>query len=42
MTRDPSSPPDPALLALADGTIYRGEAFGAAVVGSGEICFNTS
>ena len=32
----------PALLALADGTVYRGKAFGAAGVGIGEVCFNTS
>lgn len=31
-----------ALLALEDGTIYRGELFGAPVVQTGEICFNTS
>ncbi|HME70717.1 MAG TPA: glutamine-hydrolyzing carbamoyl-phosphate synthase small subunit [Myxococcota bacterium] len=31
-----------ALLALADGTIYRGTAFGAAGIGVGEVCFNTS
>jgi carbamoyl-phosphate synthase small subunit len=36
------SPPSPAHLALADGTVYRGTAFGAAGVGVGEICFNTS
>jgi carbamoyl-phosphate synthase small subunit len=42
MTRAPSSPRKPALLALADGTVYRGQAFGAASVGSGEVCFNTS
>jgi carbamoyl-phosphate synthase small subunit len=42
MTRDPSSPRKPALLVLADGTVYRGQAFGAASVGSGEVCFNTS
>ena len=35
-------PPAPALLALADGTVYRGSAFGAAKVGAGEVCFNTS
>ncbi len=40
MTR--RAPPRPALLALADGTIYRGTAFGAETVGAGEICFNTS
>jgi carbamoyl-phosphate synthase small subunit len=31
-----------ARLVLADGTIYRGRAFGAAGVGIGEVCFNTS
>ncbi len=34
--------PRPAALALADGQVYRGAAFGAETVGSGEICFNTS
>ena len=32
----------PAALALADGTVYRGEGFGAQAVASGEVCFNTS
>jgi len=27
---------------LADGAVYRGEAFGAVAVGVGEVCFNTS
>jgi carbamoyl-phosphate synthase small subunit len=36
------SPPQPARLALADGAIFRGTAFGARTVGVGEICFNTS
>jgi carbamoyl-phosphate synthase small subunit len=31
-----------ALLALEDGTVYRGELFGAPVARAGEICFNTS
>ncbi len=31
-----------ALLALEDGTIFRGESFGAATRSAGEICFNTS
>jgi carbamoyl-phosphate synthase small subunit len=31
-----------ATLALADGTVYRGRAFGAQVVRTGEVCFNTS
>ena len=35
-------PPQPATLALADGTVYRGTAFGAVRVASGEVCFNTS
>jgi len=34
--------PRPALLALADGTVYRGSAFGAEAVRVGEACFNTS
>jgi len=32
----------PAALALADGTVYRGRAFGATGVAAGEVCFNTS
>ena len=32
----------PAALALADGTVYRGRAFGATAVGAGEVVFNTS
>jgi len=39
-SRPPQRPP--ATLVLADGTIFRGHAFGAAGVASGEICFNTS
>ena len=39
-SRPPTLPP--AALALADGTVYRGHAFGAIAVGSGEVCFNTS
>jgi carbamoyl-phosphate synthase small subunit len=39
---NPKSPPRPALLALADGTVYRGRAFGAPKVTTGEVCFNTS
>jgi len=31
-----------ALLALEDGTIFRGESFGATSASAGEICFNTS
>ncbi|MGE4607308.1 MAG: glutamine-hydrolyzing carbamoyl-phosphate synthase small subunit [Myxococcota bacterium] len=34
--------PDPALLALADGTLYRGRAFGARGAAAGEVVFNTS
>jgi len=34
--------PPPARLVLADGTVYRGTAFGARAVGVGEVCFNTS
>jgi carbamoyl-phosphate synthase small subunit len=34
--------PRPALLALADGTVYRGRAFGTEAVGTGEVVFNTS
>jgi len=37
-----ASPPRPAAVALADGTVYRGSAFGAETLGVGEICFNTS
>jgi carbamoyl-phosphate synthase small subunit len=36
------SPPHPATLALADGSVYRGQAFGAPVLGIGEVVFNTS
>lgn len=35
-------PVRPAALALADGTVYRGRAFGAETVQSGEVVFNTS
>ena len=34
--------PPTAVLALADGTVFRGQAFGAERVGVGEVCFNTS
>jgi carbamoyl-phosphate synthase small subunit len=34
--------PDPAWLALSDGTVFRGHAFGARGVGAGEVVFNTS
>ncbi|MBT39447.1 MAG: glutamine-hydrolyzing carbamoyl-phosphate synthase small subunit [bacterium] len=30
------------MLALADGTVFRGASFGAQAVGVGEVCFNTS
>ena len=32
----------PALLALSDGTVYRGRSFGARTTAVGEVCFNTS
>jgi carbamoyl-phosphate synthase small subunit len=32
----------PAVLVLADGTVFRGAAFGAKCVRTGEVCFNTS
>src|ERR1700675_3171643 len=32
----------PALLALEDGSIWRGQSFGAPMTASGEVCFNTS
>ena len=31
-----------AVLALADGTVFRGTAFGARATAVGEVCFNTS
>src|SRR5918912_1988538 len=31
-----------AILALEDGTVYRGQAFGARAEACGEVCFNTS
>ena len=37
-----TAPPRPACLVHADGSVYRGQAFGAAAVKSGEVCFNTS
>jgi carbamoyl-phosphate synthase small subunit len=37
-----SALPRPALLALADGAVYRGRAFGSEAVGTGEVVFNTS
>ena len=42
MTPQRAEPPKAAFLALADGTIFRGTAFGAEGVGVGEVCFNTS
>ena len=36
------SPERPALLALEDGTVARGTAFGASGTSGGELCFNTS
>jgi carbamoyl-phosphate synthase small subunit len=36
------APPRPARLALADGTVYLGTAFGAPGLRTGEVCFNTS
>ncbi len=38
----PKSPPAPAVLVLADGSVFRGTAFGADATGIGEVCFNTS
>ena len=38
----PITRPAHAILALADGTVYRGQSFGAFVVGAGEVVFNTS
>src|ERR1700749_1803230 len=32
----------PALLALEDGSIWRGQSFGAPRTSNGEVCFNTS
>lgn len=32
----------PALLALSDGTVYHGRAFGTRTTATGEVCFNTS
>ena len=40
--RAPGSAAGPAALALTDGTVYRGRAFGAESVRSGEVIFNTS
>jgi len=38
----PTSPRQPALLALEDGTVFRGLAFGAHTEAGGEVVFNTS
>src|SRR5205814_427289 len=38
----PLTPRPPAVLALEDGRIFRGEAFGAPVEATGEVVFNTS
>jgi carbamoyl-phosphate synthase small subunit len=35
-------PVKPAILALADGRVFRGRAFGAQTIKSGEVVFNTS
>ncbi|MEN9677041.1 MAG: glutamine-hydrolyzing carbamoyl-phosphate synthase small subunit, partial [Verrucomicrobiota bacterium] len=32
----------PAILALEDGTVFHGKAFGARATAAGEVCFNTS
>ena len=37
-----SAAPVPAILALADGTVFRGEAIGAAGASAGEVVFNTA
>ena len=37
-----STAPQPARLALADGAVFRGQAFGARAVREGEVIFNTS
>jgi carbamoyl-phosphate synthase small subunit len=39
---EPRALPKPAALALADGTVFRGSAFGNETVAAGEVCFNTS
>ena len=39
---DSSRSPGAAILALADGSVFRGNAFGAPVLGVGEVVFNTS
>jgi carbamoyl-phosphate synthase small subunit len=38
----PASTPAPAALALADGTVFRGVAWGARALHVGEVCFNTA
>lgn len=42
MHRHPRAPYEPALLALADGTVFRGVAVGASGHTSGEVVFNTA
>ena len=37
-----SAAPVPAILALADGTIFRGRSIGASVISAGEVVFNTA
>ncbi len=37
-----AAPRRPACLALADGRVFRGQAFGAEAIGEGEVVFNTS
>ena len=37
-----SAAPVPAILALADGTLFRGRAIGAAGTSAGEVVFNTA
>ncbi|MBN1991877.1 MAG: glutamine-hydrolyzing carbamoyl-phosphate synthase small subunit [Anaerolineae bacterium] len=42
MPQNPNSHTTPAILALADGTIFYGQSFGAPVTITGEVVFNTS
>jgi len=42
VSQEDNSPLPPALLAMEDGTVYRGFGFGAAADGAGEIVFNTA
>ena len=39
---DAAAAPSRGALVLADGTVFEGQAFGAASVGVGEVCFNTA